>query len=119
VRRFAAILLICLFSFSLMAPLLLAQGADASIPECCRRAGKHHCSVAGPSQSGVAVAANCPLYGHAGMATPTGAAIYLKPSLSSFAAIRMFPAAAASSLAHYQLSYSRSSQKRGPPEFLS
>jgi hypothetical protein len=119
VRRSAAILLICLFSFSLMAPLLLAQGADTGIPECCRRAGKHHCSVAGTSHSGVAVAANCPLYGHAGMATPTGATVHLKPSQSSFAAIRMFPAAAASSVSHHRLSYSRSSQKRGPPEFLS
>jgi hypothetical protein len=41
VRRLLSILLLLVFGLPLASPLL-AQ-SDASLPACCRRAGKHHC----------------------------------------------------------------------------
>jgi len=69
-RRISAVLLLILFSFSLLAPAL-ASNADSNLPACCRRAGKHHCSMAahsGSPQNGPGLAANkmCPLYGQTG-----------------------------------------------------
>jgi hypothetical protein len=73
----------------------------------------------GQRHTGAGVVANCPLYPHAGITPATGAAACLKPSLAFFAAIGSHPSIAANNLAHYRPSDSRSSQKRGPPEFLS
>ena len=44
-RRAIAISLMMLFSWTLMAPLFVPD-ADASLPACCRRNGKHHCNMA-------------------------------------------------------------------------
>jgi hypothetical protein len=70
VRRVPAILLLALFSFSLLMETLSATyRADSSayLPECCRRAGKHHCSVASSGDadsSGPTFKAqpHCPMY---------------------------------------------------------
>jgi hypothetical protein len=43
-RRTVASLLLGLVSFPLIAPLLLAD-TDSDLPACCRRDGKHHCSM--------------------------------------------------------------------------
>jgi hypothetical protein len=44
--RITSIALLLVFSFSLIAPLLaLGQTADANVPVCCRRNGKHHCAM--------------------------------------------------------------------------
>ena len=65
-RRRSAILLLALFSFSLLSPVIVsAQGAN--VPACCRRDGKHHCSTSmsgGDSESSASFQANskCPLY---------------------------------------------------------
>jgi len=66
-RRFSAILLLALFSYSLLSPVLGAPGADANLPSCCRRNGKHHCSMSrggGASQSAAGFYADdkCPMY---------------------------------------------------------
>lgn len=65
-RRFPAILLLALFSFSLLSPAL-SSDADAGLPACCRRGGKHHCAMAMEGDafhSGISITANarCPLY---------------------------------------------------------
>jgi len=73
----------------------------------------------GSGQAGIGLAANCPSYSQAGMTTPTATTACLKPSRSFFAAIREFTTVSASGFARYRLSYSRSGQKRGPPQFLS
>jgi hypothetical protein len=41
-RRAIALTLLALFSWMLIAPLF-APDAEASLPPCCRRHGKHHC----------------------------------------------------------------------------
>jgi hypothetical protein len=66
-RRFSAILLLALFSFSLLSAALGAPDPDANLPACCRRNGKHHCSMSmggGSPQSGAGFHANdkCPMY---------------------------------------------------------
>lgn len=65
-RRFSAILMLAIFSFSLMSPLF-GSDPNANLPACCRRNGKHHCAMAmgvGASQSGPALGNNakCPMY---------------------------------------------------------
>lgn len=42
-RRFFSILLLLLLMVPLVSPLLAASTADANVPICCRRNGKHHC----------------------------------------------------------------------------
>lgn len=43
-RRAIALTLLVLFSYMLMAPLF-APNAEASLPPCCRRHGRHHCMM--------------------------------------------------------------------------
>ncbi|HZL57847.1 MAG TPA: hypothetical protein VFC21_12225, partial [Bryobacteraceae bacterium] len=64
-RRIYAILLLALFSFSLLSPAFSAQ-ADGNLPACCRRDGKHRCSApggsAGHSGAGIKTDRKCPSY---------------------------------------------------------
>jgi hypothetical protein len=43
-RRAVSLTLLALFSWMLMAPLF-ASDAEAALPPCCRRHGKHHCMM--------------------------------------------------------------------------
>jgi hypothetical protein len=45
VRRILSISLLWLFTLPLVAPLFAASPADANVPLCCRRDGKHHCMM--------------------------------------------------------------------------
>ncbi len=60
-RRAPAILLVFLFSFSLIGPALFVD-AESDLPACCRRDGKHHCGMAGDM---AAAMADAPLSGPA------------------------------------------------------
>ena len=116
-RRSAAILLIGLFSFSLMAPIVVAEATEARLPECCRRAGNHHCSIGAPA--GRSVAANCPLYaGDHVTPAPAGAA-YVKPALAMGGPVPARSMAPVNRPASYSYSGSYCPQLRGPPRFLS
>lgn len=119
-RRTSAMLLVALFSFSLIGPAVFAPNRDSKLPACCRRNGKHHCAtMATESSSGPAVqAARCPLLptveGVPANRTVALASIYLggfEPFVS-----RKASAPRTESLCHS--SYSRAGQKRGPPTFL-
>jgi hypothetical protein len=46
VRRVLAIGLLSLFSLSLIPPSAFASDPEAGLPACCRRNGKHHCTLA-------------------------------------------------------------------------
>jgi len=66
VRRLIATALLALFSISLLSPLFAAN-FDTSVPACCRRDGKHRCSMRpahASSESGPGARENdrCPLY---------------------------------------------------------
>lgn len=122
-RRSLALLLMALFSFSLISPAVFASDPDSKLPECCRRGGKHHCAMMAmqsESPSGPSVEpGRCPLYSSAG-AVSAGPVVSL-PGLfqASFTGLlthaTFFPGPDALCLS----SYSRAGQKRGPPAFIS
>jgi hypothetical protein len=67
VHRLWAMLLLGMFSFTLIGPALATSDSEADLPACCRRDGKHHCgmleSKAGASQAGPAwQSAKCPSF---------------------------------------------------------
>jgi hypothetical protein len=128
-RRVAAIWLVSLFSFSLIAPALSVE-AESNLPACCRRDGKHHCGMLaqdmadmaeGP-QSGPAVDAlhaRCPFFptGGAVLPNPEGAVLAaFQPAGIAIAGQIAIPAHAA---AGCHISFNTSHQKRGPPSLLS
>jgi hypothetical protein len=120
-RRALASLLVVLFSFPLILPILRADAA-LSLPSCCRRAGKHHCSM-GPestSQEGLSpIQPKCSNY-PAAMAIPGDWNIaFLKNSTSIGAFLLHYSSTPAQTEAKYRVSFSRSRQKRGPPDLLS
>jgi hypothetical protein len=128
-RRVAAILLVSLFSFSLIAPALFAD-AQSNLPACCRRDGKHHCGMlaqdmadmaeAPPSGPAVdALHAKCPFFpnGRAVVPSPEGALLAAsQPGRVSIVRRIVVPARA---VAGYRISFNTSHQKRGPPSLLS
>jgi hypothetical protein len=69
-RRFLAILLLCVFGLPLASPLFVAAAdQDAGLPACCRRNGVHHCFMTGMESSGhshgtqlIALREKCPAY---------------------------------------------------------
>jgi hypothetical protein len=70
-RRRLASLLVAVFSFPLIAPVL-SLNLTSEVPACCRRSGKHHCAnmaEQGQLPAGLAVRAiqpRCPLFPNAG-----------------------------------------------------
>jgi hypothetical protein len=118
VRRVLASLLLAVFSFLPLAPLLLAD--DSNLPACCRRLGAHHCALASMDTHGVSfIQQRCPQFPLGGVALAASGMAAVTPSQSLFAAIVTHPAAHAQTEARYRISFSRAWQKRGPPALLS
>jgi hypothetical protein len=114
VRRVLASLLLVLFSFSLIAPALSASDADSKLPACCRRNGKHHCTLA--TGSGFR-AAKCAAFPSINVIPASHTAGLPGLSRSTFTALIVQPANSTQLEAHSRLSYSQTGQKRGPPAF--
>jgi hypothetical protein len=115
VRRVPAILLLGIFSFALIVPILAAD-TDSKLPACCRREGMHHCATVGsPSAAGSIIQAVCPAYPQSGAApacskiAATGLAEAPGAPIVSLSAVR------ARTVALARVSFSRTRQKRGPP----
>ena len=116
-RRLAALSLVTIFSFMLLAPLFAPSG-EAALPPCCRRHGKHHCSMMEPltgSQRGVqTIQERCPFSrvaksaAHITSYQPEAAAQF-------FAQLVSHPSRAPQTEALRRLSLDRNRQKRGPP----
>jgi len=122
-RRITAILLLALFGFSPIVPAF-ASDPDSNLPACCRRDGKHHCTMSGGSAAqdsgpGFTADGRCPLF--PGMVLSSG--------VVSAAAL---PAAASGDIPrssfspHSPVLHSRpraaclrAHPKRGPPAFSS
>lgn len=128
-QRVSAVLLLVLFNFSLMATFALSD-FESKLPECCRRAGKHHCSSMGSStmqdamqeSSGPAVrsvAEKCPYPPGRGAALAFGKTPLPRAARTVVAALVSHPAGHAQTEARYRVSFSRVRQKRGPPSPLS
>ncbi len=122
-RRMLAILLMALFSLSLISPAVFALDSESKLPTCCRRNGKHHCATT-PSQSessqGPSVqAGRCPFF-PAATSVPASRTVGLSGiSQTAFAQLISHPASRPRTDAFYRISYSRARQKRGPPVVLS
>jgi len=121
-RRAFAATLVVIFSLPLIAPLLASTPAESQLPACCRRNGRHHCSMNVemgniPSRFRV-VSEKCPFSGFA--RTPL-----LQPhpftSISAPTAARQAAGSAAivrAAEAGYRISADRARHKRGPPRLL-
>lgn len=119
-RRALASLLLVLFSFPLILPVLRADEAS-NLPSCCRREGKHHCTMghASTSQEGVSpIQAKCSNYSSSFAVHGKWNAAFLGISHTVVATILTYASLEAQTEAQYRVSFSRSRQKRGPPSFL-
>src|ERR1700722_1469249 len=94
---------------------------EASLPTCCRRAGKHHCAVsnAGSEQSrGIGIVAEkCPY--SPGVPVANHLSIFAPPKGDAvFAALIRHPAIHDQTRAQFRISFDPSRQKRGPPSLI-
>ena len=116
-RRALAISLLLLFGWNLAAPLLLAD-PDATLPPCCRRHGKHHCSMMdralGYGPAVTAVSERCPCRNAATTASRTSSWQPLLPT-PHFAGLCRQPLVVEQTRALARISVQRSHRKRGPP----
>lgn len=120
-RRGLAIALSLLFGWLLLLPAFAAPAS--SVPACCKRNGKHHCSTrmhAASNEVGlVSINEKCPCVPQATVAAQFE--FYAPASAGVFCAgLVGEPALSAQAEAGYRVSHFRSRQKRGPPAaFLS
>lgn len=118
-RRALASLLLALFSFPLIVPMLRADAAS-SLPACCRRNGEHHCAMPDHS-SGSALRASqprCPLFPKAGAAAVSFNPVVLSAAPQAGEPSLVFSPATKSNHNIPQITLRGSVQKRGPPSSL-
>jgi hypothetical protein len=121
-RRAVAISLMMLFSWTLIAPFFV-RDADANLPACCRRSGRHHCAMrmmgelAGNQRGFTTVVEKCPYCPLS--VSPINSPTYKAETAGAFyAEFVSHPALAPQTEAHYRISFLRNHQKRGPPTLL-
>jgi hypothetical protein len=117
VRRVQAILLLVAFSFPLISLPLVSLRAEAKLPACCRRDGKHKCSMKSMAGAGLTLKAqsNCPLY-PSGKASPAVTKFGVaSPALRWQRRWLILSPRSRRPKPGYRVSYSRAGQKRGPP----
>ena len=127
VQRICAVLLLAILSSSLITPLLSATTPASTIPACCRKDGKHHCSMANMKQQHDEAATapvkfttgKCLQFPNTGAVPIAYNADAPPAALILYAAIVRHPTAHAQTEAQFRVSFSRSSQKRGPPALIS
>jgi hypothetical protein len=133
-RRLLSILLFGATLLPLIAPMLSTGAmAQSTLPACCRRGGKHHCSMSaeqralmmGQQKDGASKAVRvtapleeCPYRQHSLVA------VHLHVFTSGATATHSVcmlqePSAAAQAECLRRISFDRSRQKRGPPSLLS
>lgn len=120
-RRAFAVLLVLAFSLPLIAPALASSFAEASLPACCRRNGKHHCMMPGMMTVSVpskyhAVSEKCPYSPSAGTALMLPHALAMDHNPASGAAQAGPAELVREAEAGYRISFHRARQKRGPPQ---
>jgi hypothetical protein len=116
-RRALAITIVLLFSVSLAAPLFAVDSAS-SLPECCRRAGSHHCDSGMIADSGSravsTIAPKCPNWPKSTAAPwPNNFAPTQAQNIST--PLYAHAESAPQTEARYRIAFARSRQKRGPP----
>jgi len=124
-RRVAAILLLSLLSYSLIGPALFAD-PESNLPACCRRNGKHHCSMmdgdmaATPASGTVADAQRmkCPLFPTGGAVLPHSDVALLGGSQPTGISLACHVAVPVNAESGYRVSLDGAHPKRGPPILL-
>jgi hypothetical protein len=118
-RRTIALALTALFCWTLIAPVFW-PGADANLPPCCRRNGKHHCmmrmmgQLGGKGKGFTSVSEKCPCE------PASTCAVYspvFKPEAGKpfYTQVVRRPAPAPRTEVLYRIAFLRSHPKRGPP----
>jgi hypothetical protein len=122
-RKLLSMLLLAVFGFPLVSPLLaMGTTSNGTLMACCRRAGKHHCAGTmadrtSSTERGAHLTApleKCPF-------CPTGVAIShhdfpaLAETESAFALLVTRPSGVVQTESRLRISRDRSRQKRGPP----
>src|SRR5579862_33070 len=122
-RRVPAVLLLAIFSFSLIGPALFA-GAGADLPACCRRGGTHHCAMMDMAQdadappSGLSLntlLSKCPFFPKGGAVLSGSGAALLAAAQPESRTVQHHRATPLRPVSRYYLAVDRSHQKRGPP----
>jgi hypothetical protein len=118
-------LLLAVFSFPLIAPVLLANSAS-DLPSCCRRNGKHQCAMVGMADRGglpagptvQATRPKCPLFPKAGFvaASPKTTVLSVTPRIGPPHLFRLVIEKKNENPPRIALR--DSSRKRGPPLIL-
>ncbi|MGA7156114.1 MAG: hypothetical protein WBY53_04670 [Acidobacteriaceae bacterium] len=129
-RRVLAILLFWATLFPMVASALSTGAMGQSmLPACCRRGGKHHCSMSAEEQARIlrefgdqirvgAPPMQCP-YRQRSLA-PAHLQVFTVAGCTTHAAFLLrAPSAAAQAECLRRISFDRSRQKRGPPSLLS
>jgi len=110
-------LLLGLFGFGLVAPAITAAEADAKLPACCRRDGRHHCAL--PSDAAPAVQAICPEYPKPGATPAHSKPAGIRPADVAFAPVVVRPASRLQTETLSHLRIESTLVQRGPPALLS
>ena len=123
-RRALSIVLLLLFSFPLISPLLaLTATSDLNLPACCRRNGAHRCFKTmnpGATTTGTQLSAipkHCPSY--PAVVTPFRHVHLSFPATQLiFAEIVSHPTLKLQTEARARVALDRARQKRGPPSSI-
>ena len=118
-RRLSSIVLLILFSLSLIAPALASTNiSDKHLPACCRRNGAHHCTMLSePTSSAPALSAipqHCPAYPAFVIQARHGDWAFQATALV-FAELVSHPAVRPQVHACARISRDRARHMRGPP----
>jgi hypothetical protein len=125
VRKLISILLLAVFSLSLVLPLLaMGRDSEAGLPACCRRNGKHHCMMSMNERGDLvlshdpqfkAPAEKCPYWpGSVAPSQPNPLAV--PPSaVAVYGYLLSHPTGVTQTEARRRISRDRSNGKRGPP----
>jgi hypothetical protein len=120
-RRILAIGLLLLFASAYVLPMVMSDD-EQKLPPCCRRDGKHHCSMMDkiPSSGGDGfhvVRSKCPCW-PSGTVSSNRQNAFVCTAALIYGEFVSHPAFFAQTEAGYIVSRVRSHQKRGPPSLL-
>jgi hypothetical protein len=118
-------LLLFVFSLSLIPTAVFAGSSTSNIPACCRKDGKHGCSMSGmraseqhASHTSLKSVARCASFPKSVYLAPDGKAVAPPASGVSVETVLALVGLTEQAEIHRSVSFSRAWQKRGPPASL-